>query len=194
MFHYLSAVFESLCLGPCMWCTECLICCSCTVITSMPEANGPFVCWFCLVLCQWFFFSGRMSALCAWPSLRTLDVILSTWSLHYLLSSTMLPSRCSATWNAWLASSLKPSWNCVLNRRRLFLLSLSSLQPCVQEPERDSSSRTTAAQSTGKHTKQSSASLPPFTSHSFYLIYWCLYCLIHCSVIQVSLMDTYPHV
>ena len=115
-FFYLSTEFKCLCLSSCMCGSECLPFCCCTVITSLPQANGSPVCWFCLVLFQWFFFSGRMSALCAWPSLRTLDVILSTWSLHYLLSSTMLPSRCSATWNAWLASSLKPSWNCVLKR------------------------------------------------------------------------------
>lgn len=156
MFRYLSAVFKSLCLSPCMCCTECLTFCCCTATTSLPEANGSFVCWFCLVLCQWFFFSGRMSALCAWPSLRTLDVILSTWSLHYLLSSTMLPSRCSATWNAWLASSLKPSWNCVLKHCRLFLLSHPSSHVCRSQ-KKDSSSPTTAAQSTGKCTKHPSA-------------------------------------
>lgn len=48
---------------------------------------------------------------------------ISTWSLRYLLSSTMLPSRCSATWNARLTSSLEPSWNCGLKRCRLFLSS-----------------------------------------------------------------------
>lgn len=130
MFYYLSTAFKSLCLSSCMCCTECLAFCCCTVITSLPEANGSLLCWFCPVLFQWFFFSGRMSALCAWPSLRTLDVILSTWSLHYLLSSTVLPSRCSATWNAWLASSLKPSWNCVLKRCRLFVLSPPSSHVC----------------------------------------------------------------
>lgn len=97
---------------------------------SLPGANSSLVCWFCLVLFQCFFLSGRMSALCARPSPRTLDVISSTWSLHYLLSSTMLPSRCSATWNAWLASSLKPSWNCALKRCRLFLLSSPSSHVC----------------------------------------------------------------
>lgn len=125
-------LFKSGCLRTCMCCTGCLTsCCCCTVKTSLPEANGSFACWFCLVLCQWFSFSGRVSALCAWPSLRTLDVILSTWSLHYLLSSTMLPSRCSATWNAWLASSLKPSWNCVLKCCRLFLRSLVPPAVCA---------------------------------------------------------------
>lgn len=149
MFYYFS-VF--LCLS---FCTECLTFCCCTVITNLPGANGSPVCWFCLVLFQWLFLPGRMSALCAWPSLRTLDVILSTWSLHYLLYSAMLPSRCSATWNAWLASSLKPSWNCVLKLQTV--PPLSSLQPCVQEPEKDSSTRALAAQSKGKHTKHPSA-------------------------------------
>ncbi len=131
-FHAKRDIFiiVFLCLGPSTCCSECLTLCCCTVITSLPEANGSLVCWFCLVLFQWFSLSGRMSALCAWPSLRTLDVILSTWSLHYLLSSTMLPSCCSATWNAWLASSLKPSWNCVLKRCRLFLLSPPSSHVC----------------------------------------------------------------
>lgn len=128
---------------------SCLTFCSCTAITSLPEANGPFVCWFCLVLFQWFVFTGRMSALCARPSLRTLDVILSTWSLHYLLSSTILPSRCSATWNAWLAYSLKPSWNSVLKRCRQFLLSPPSNHVCRSQ-RKDSSTWMTAAQSTEK--------------------------------------------
>lgn len=151
---YFPAVF--LCLSCCTCCSKCLTFFCCTVITSLPEANGSLVCWFCLVLFQWFFLSGRMSALCAWPSLRTLDVILSTWSLHYLLSSTMLPSRCTATWNAWLASSLKPSWNCVLKCRRLFLLSPPSSHVCRSQ-KKDSSTRATAAQSKGKHTKHPSA-------------------------------------
>lgn len=128
--HKVKCFIIFLCLSPSTCCTECLTFCCCTVISSLLEANGSLVCWFCLVLFQWFFLSGRMSALCAWPSPRRLDVILSTWSLHYLLSSTMLPSRCSATWNAWLASSLKPSWNCVLKRRRLFLLSPPSSHVC----------------------------------------------------------------
>lgn len=85
---------------------------------------------FCLNLFQRLRLSGRMSALRTRPSPRTLDVISSTWSLHYLLSSTMLPSHRTATWNAWLASSLKPSWNCVLKRRRLFLLSSASSHVC----------------------------------------------------------------
>lgn len=130
MTHKVKCFIIFLCLSPSTCCTECLTFCCCAAISSLLEANGSLVCWFCLVLFQWFFLSGRMSALCARPSPRTLDVILSTWSLHYLLSSTMLPSRCSATWNAWLASSLKPSWNCVLKRRRLFLLSPPSSHVC----------------------------------------------------------------
>lgn len=85
---------------------------------------------FCLDLFQRLRLSGRMSALRTRPPQRTLDVISSTWSLHYLLSSTMLPSHRTATWNAWLASSLKPSWNCVLKRRRLFLLSSACSHVC----------------------------------------------------------------
>lgn len=181
MFHYFSTV--CLCLSSCMCCTECLTFCCCTVITSLPGANGSLVCWFCLVLFQWFFLSGRMSALCAWPSLRTLDVILSTWSLHYLLSSTMLPSRCSATWNAWLASSLKPSWNCVLKRCRLFLLSPPSSRVCRSQ-KKDSSTWTTAAQSKGKHTKHPSRLLFDF------LLFDSVWYFIHYSKIQVNLMDT----
>lgn len=126
---------------------------------SWLEANGSPACWFSLVLFQWFLLSERMSAVCARPSLSTLDVISSTWSLRYLLSSTMLPSRCSATWNARLTSSREPSWNCGLNRCRLFL---SSLQPEVQEAWKDSSTRMTtsaaAAQPPGKPTFQAWAS------------------------------------
>lgn len=85
---------------------------------------------FCLDLLQRLRLSGRMSALCTRPSPRTLDVISSTWSLHYLLSCTMLPSHRTATWNAWLASSLKPSWNCALKRCRLFLRSSASSHVC----------------------------------------------------------------
>lgn len=119
------------CLCSCMCCTEtALTLCCCTVITSLLVVNGSLVCWFCLVLFQWFFLPGRMWTQCVWPSLRTLDVILSTWSLHYLPSSAILPSRCSATWNAWLASSLKPSGNCVLKRCRRFVLSLPSSHEC----------------------------------------------------------------
>lgn len=70
-----------------------------------------------------------MSAVCTRPSLSTLD-ISSTWSLRYLLSSTRLPSRCSATWNARLTSWLKPPWNCGLKRCRL---SLSSPPPFSQK-------------------------------------------------------------
>lgn len=102
-----------------------------TVKPSLSGTNGPPVCFFHLVsTCFSLRLSGRMSALRTRPSPRTLDVISSTWSLHYLLSSTMLPSRRTATWNAWLASSLKPSWNCVLKRRRLFLLSSASSHVC----------------------------------------------------------------
>lgn len=98
--------------------------------SSWLGANGSPLCWFCLVLFQWFLLSERMSAVCARPSLSTLHVISSTWSLRYLLSSTMLPSRCSATWNARLTSSLKPSWNCGLKRCRLFLSSLPFSHKC----------------------------------------------------------------
>lgn len=132
-------------------------------------ANGSLLCWFCLVLFQWLFLSGRMSALCAWPSPRTLDVTCLTWSLHYLLSSTMLPSRCATTWNAWLASSQKPSWNCVLKRCRLFHRSSSSSHVCrSQDAKRDSS---TAAQSTGKQTSLSS--LPQLTLTAFITFVTC---------------------
>lgn len=142
------------------------------VITSLAEANGSLVCWFCLVLFQWFFLSGRMSARCARLSLRTLDVILSTWSLHYLLSSTMLPSRCSATWNAWLASSLKPSWNCVLKRRRLFLLSPPPSSHVCRSQKRFLHSDDCCSVKRKTH-KTSFERLPLFTPHSFY---WCLKC------------------
>lgn len=80
---------------------------------------------------------------------RTLEVIFSTWSLRYLLSSTELPSHCSATWNAWLASSLKPSWNCALTHHRPLHLPPSSSHVCRSRRE-DSC---TAAQSTGKQTR-----------------------------------------
>lgn len=189
----LFTVFKS----PCMCCTECLTFCCCTVITSLPGANGSRVCWFCLVLFQWFSLSGRMSALCAWPSLRTLDVILSTWSLHYLLSSTMLPSCCSSTWNAWLASSLKPSWNCVLKRCKLCLLSPPSSHVCRSQ-KKIPPLRTAAAQSKGKHTKHPSAVChcsPLSLSHTAFI--WCIdvcsVCyVIHHSNIQVNVMDIYP--
>lgn len=124
-----------------------------------------------------FFLPGRMSALCAWPSLRTLDVILSTWSLHYLLSSTMLPSRRSATWNAWLASSLKPSWNCVQKRCRLFLLSPPSSHVCRSQKKIPPVGRLLLSQREKKH-KAAFSHLPVVTSDSFYLIYWCLQCVI----------------
>lgn len=77
------------------------LCVTCTVTTSHPGANGSLTGWFCLVVLPlWEDVSSR----CPWPSLRMLDVILSPWSLHYLLSSTMLPSCCAATWSARLAS------------------------------------------------------------------------------------------
>lgn len=173
MFTYYFSTAH-LCLGSCMCCTERLTFCCCTVITSLPGANGSLVCWFCLVLFQWFFLSGRMSALCAWPSLRTLDVILSTWSLHYLLSSTMLPSRCSATWNAWLASSLKPSWNCVLKRCRLFLLSPPSSGVCRSQKKIPPLARLQLSQR--ENTQKS--------LRGFYLISCCLECTIFYTLLQ----------
>lgn len=135
---------------------------------NLPAANGSPVCWFCLVLCQRFFLSGRMSALCARPSPRRLDVSSSTWSLPYLLSSRTLPSRCSATWNAWLGSSLKTSWNCVLKRCMQTVPALSTHQPCVQEPEKGSS---TAAQSKGEQTKHPIAIWQPSLWQRF-LCWW----------------------
>lgn len=148
------------------------LCISCTRISSLHGANGSPVCWFCLALFQWFFLSVRMSALCSWPPPRTLDVISSTWSLHYLLSSTMLPSRCSATWNAWLASSLKTIMKLCAKTLQT-VPSLSTLQPCVQEPEKDSS---TAAQSKGKQTKHPLADCHPSFSPLFLnlLIQYCM--------------------
>lgn len=114
----------------CTW-VKTLIMCPHTVKPSLSGTNVSCLFFaFCLYLSQRLRLSGRMSALRTPPSQRTLDVISSTWSLHYLLSSTMLPSHCTATWNAWLASSLKPSWNCVLKRRRLFLLSSASSHVC----------------------------------------------------------------
>lgn len=146
MFYYFYFLF--FCPSTC--CTDCPSFCCWTVVTNLPGANGSTVCWFCLVLCQRFFLSGGASALCARPSPRMLDVSSSTWSLHYLLSSRMLPSRCSATWNAWLGSSLKTSWNCVRKRCMQTVPALSTLQPCMQEPEEGSS---TAAQSKREQTK-----------------------------------------
>lgn len=105
--------------------------CPQTVKPSLSGANVSCLLFpFCLDLFQRLRLSGRMSALRTRPSPRTLDVISSTWSLHYLLSCTMLPSHRTATWNAWLASSPKPSWNCALKRRRLVLLSSASSHVC----------------------------------------------------------------
>lgn len=162
------------CLCSCMCCTEtALTLCCCTVITSLLVVNGSLVCWFCLVLFQWFFLPGRMWTQCVWPSLRTLDVILSTWSLHYLLSSAILPSRCSATWNAWLASSLKPSGNCVLKRCRRFVLSLFPPAMSAGVIKRFLSSDDYCCCSLDRKTHKTPFSRPPqLTSHSFYLIYW----------------------
>lgn len=151
----------------------------CTAVASLPEANGSLVCWFCFVLFQWFFFSGRMSALCVWPSLRMLDVILSTWSLHYLLSSTILPSRCSATWNAWLAYSLKPSWNCVLKCCRLFLLSTPSSHVCSSQKKIPPLGWLLLSQQE-KHTKHPSAQAGHLSQLLFF--YWCLYFRIFCTL------------
>lgn len=131
---------------------HCLTFCCCAVSTSVLRlmALSFVVFFFNLVL---FFLPGRMSSLCT-P--RTLDVIFSTWSLRYLLSSTELPSHCSATWNAWLASSLEPSWNCVLKRHQLLHLSPSSSRVCRSQRE-DSC---TAAQSAGKHPSSGCISVP----------------------------------
>lgn len=147
-----------------------------SVITRPSGTNSALVCWFCVVLFQWFFPSGRMSALCAWPSLRTLDVILSTWSLRYLLSSTMLPSRCSATWNAWLASSLKPSWNCVFKCCSLRLRSPPSSHVCrSQKKISPLEGRCSLKQKTHK---TSFRRLPPLSEHLFdLLICWSFFFL-----------------
>lgn len=113
------------------WVKTLVVMCPHTVKPGLSGTNVSCLFFpFCLDLFQRLRLSGRMSALRTRPSPRTLDVISSTWSLHYLLSSTMLPSHRTATWNAWLASSLKPSWNCVLKRRRLFLLSSVSSHVC----------------------------------------------------------------
>lgn len=185
-FHLIYAQ----CWNPCMCCTECLTFCCCTAITSLPEANGSLLCWFGLVLFQWFFFSGRMSALCGWPSLRMLDVILSTWSLHYLLSSTILPFRCSSTWNAWLACSLKPSRNCVLKRCRLFLLSPPASHVCSSQKKIPPLGWLLLSER-----EKTQNILQPFqlTSHSFLLDFYLIAVVGfgHCCNIHVHLKDTY---
>lgn len=125
-----------------------LLCCRTSVLRLMALLFG--VLFFNLVL---FFLPGRMSSLCR-P--KTLDVIFSTWSLRCLLSPTELPSHCSATWNAWLASSLEPSWNCLLKHHQLLHLSPSSSRGCRSQRE-DSC---TAAQSARKHPSSGPISVP----------------------------------
>lgn len=143
----------------------CLTRSCCTAVTALPSANGSLVCWFCLVPIQWFFSSGRMSAPRVWPSLRMLDVILSTWSLHYLLSSTMLPSRCSATWNAWLAHSVKPSRNCVLKCCRLFLFSAPFSHVCSSQEKIPPLGRVLLSQGGKTHKTSFSVCSSPQVSH-----------------------------
>lgn len=142
-------ITDSVSAGAAHWLTFCFF----ALITSalrLMALSFVVVFFFNLVF---FLLPGRMSSLCT-P--RTLDVIFSTWSLRYVLSSTELPSHRSATWNAWLASSLEPSWNCVLNRHRLLHLSPSSSRVCRSQRE-DSCS---GAQSAEKHPSLGRISVP----------------------------------
>lgn len=114
------------------------------------EANGSSI-W-CFVFFPFYcpFLFSQEGCHLSTPQGRLMSS-LSTWSLRYLLSFTERPSHCFATWNAWLASSLKPSWHGVLKHHWPLRLSPSSSHVCRSQGE-DSCT----AQSTGKQAEDPS--------------------------------------
>lgn len=134
-----SVITDSISAGAAHCLTFC--CCAVTSVLRLMALSCVVVFFFNLVL---FFLPGRMSSLCR-P--RTLDVIFSTWSLRYLLSSTELPS---------LLCHLK----CLAGLFSGTIMKLCTKTPPTAPPLSPSSSRVcrsqredscTAAQSAGKH-------------------------------------------
>lgn len=145
---------------------ECLTYCSCTAITSLPEANGSLLCWFCLVLSVVLFLWKDVSALwLAFPKDAWCHLVYLIITLPALLYNTALSLlrhlKC-------LAGPFSETIVKLCVKTLQTVPPLSSLQPCVQQPEKRFLYLDDCCSVNGKTFQ--------LTSHSFYLITDLVFC------------------